>query len=191
MLFKNILVPFDLSSTSTRAFKIALDIAQKYESKITLITCVEGDAWHHKFYDARVDNMLLKKQSKVAKKYMEKLESQADKAEVDIKLQILKSVIHRITGFNHERSTTRCWGWPPLSNCSFYSSIYILKICVVSDVSLHEKLWDRETITEKLPISSKGRPKLIFILKWQCFPGPVTEPGSARFTLRKFPIRHQ
>ncbi len=105
MLFKNILVPFDLSSTSTRAFKIALDIAQKYESKITLITCVEGDAWHHKFYDARADNMLLKKQSKVAKKYMEKLESQADKAEVDIKLQILKSnsVAKDITTFAQSR----------------------------------------------------------------------------------------
>ncbi|MDH3276557.1 MAG: universal stress protein [Nitrosopumilus sp.] len=91
MLFKNILVPFDLSSPSTHAFKVALDVAQKYESKITLLTCVEGDAWHHKFYDARADSQLLKKQSKAAKKSMEKLEEMADKVGVDIKLQILKS----------------------------------------------------------------------------------------------------
>ena len=91
MLFKNILVPFDLSSTSNQAFKVALDIAQKYDSKITLITCVEGDAWHHKFYDARADAALLKQQTKVAKKYMEKLEASANKAGIKIKLQILKS----------------------------------------------------------------------------------------------------
>ncbi|MBA4453801.1 MAG: universal stress protein [Nitrosopumilaceae archaeon] len=105
MLFKNILVPFDLSSTSNQAFKVALDIAQKYDSKITLITCVEGDAWHHKFYDARADTALLKQQTKVAKKYMEKLEESANKAGVKIKLQILKStsVVKDITTFAKSR----------------------------------------------------------------------------------------
>ncbi|MDH3617405.1 MAG: universal stress protein [Nitrosopumilus sp.] len=105
MLFKNILVPFDLSSTSSQAFKVALDIAQKYDSKITLITCIEGDAWHHKFYDARADAQLLKKQNKVAKKYMEKLEEAANKVGVDIKLQILKStsVVKDITTFAKSR----------------------------------------------------------------------------------------
>ena len=63
----------------------------KYDSKITLITCVEGDAWHHKFYDARADTQLLKAQTKVAKKYMEKLEEAANKVGVKIKLQIIKS----------------------------------------------------------------------------------------------------
>lgn len=91
ILFENILVPFDLSSPSNKAFKIALDIAQKYNSKITLLTCVEGDSWHHKFYDARADSVLLKKQTKAAKKYMEKLEESANKAGVKIKLQIIKS----------------------------------------------------------------------------------------------------
>ena len=105
MLFKNILVPFDLSSTSNQAFKVALDIAQKYDSTITLITCVEGDAWHHKFYDARADSALLKQQSKVAKKYMEKLEASANKAGIKIKLQILKSnsVAKDITTFAKSR----------------------------------------------------------------------------------------
>ena len=104
-LFQNILVPFDLSGQSTRAFKVALDIAQKYDSKITLITCVEGDAWHHKFYDARIDSELLKKQTKAAEKEMEKLEKLADKAGVSIKLQILKSisVINDITTFAKSR----------------------------------------------------------------------------------------
>ena len=105
MLFKNILVPFDLSSPSRHAFKIALDIAQKYDSKITLLTCVEGDAWHHKFYDARADSELLKKQTKAAKKQMEKLEVAANKVDVKIKLQILKSnsVVKDITTFAKSR----------------------------------------------------------------------------------------
>jgi len=105
MLFENILVPFDLSSPSNNAFKVALDIAQKYNSKITLLTCVEGDAWHHKFYDARADSELLKKQSKTAKKYMEKLEDSANKVGVKIKLQILKStsVVKDITTFAKSR----------------------------------------------------------------------------------------
>ena len=105
MLFKNILVPFDLSSPSTHAFKVALDVAQKYDSKITLLTCVEGDAWHHKFYDARADAQLLKKQSKAAKKSMEKLEEMANKVDVEIKLQILKSnsVVKDIITFSKSR----------------------------------------------------------------------------------------
>ena len=105
MLFNNILVPFDLSSPSNKAFQVALDLAQKYESKITLITCVEGDAWHHKFYDASADSQLLKKQTKVAKKYMEKLEETANKVGVKIKLQILKSnsVVKDIVTFAKSR----------------------------------------------------------------------------------------
>jgi len=105
-MFENILVPFDLSSPSNNAFKVALDIAQKYNSKITLLTCVEGDAWHHKFYDARADSELLKKQSKIAKKYMEKLADSANKAGIKIKLQILKStsVVKDITTFAKSRN---------------------------------------------------------------------------------------
>ena len=105
MLFQNILVPFDLSGPSNHAFKVALDIAQKYDSKITLLTCVEGDAWRHYYFDARSHNQLLKKQSKVAKKYMEKLEVMADKVGVNIKLKILKSTsaIKDITSFAKSR----------------------------------------------------------------------------------------
>lgn len=104
-MFENILVPFDLSTTSNNAFKVALDIAQKYNSNITLLTCVERDAWHHKFYDARIDSQLLKKQTKVAKEYMGKLENSAKKAGIQIKLQILKStsVVKDITTFAKSR----------------------------------------------------------------------------------------
>jgi len=91
MMFSNILVPFDLSNQSIRAFKTALDIAKKYNSKITILTCLEGDAWHHKFYDSRADNELIQKQKKVSVSHIAKLENLANKADVSIKSQILKS----------------------------------------------------------------------------------------------------
>ncbi len=91
MLFKNILVPFDLSNPSNRAFKVALDVAQKFDSKITLLTCIERDTWRHYYLDSRIYSELVKKKTKIAKKSMEKLEIMASKVGVNIKLQILKS----------------------------------------------------------------------------------------------------
>lgn len=84
-------MPFDLSNQSTRAFKVALDVAKKYDSKITLLTCLEGDSWHHKYYDSRADNELIKKQNKVAKKHIEQLESLARKNNISVKSNIIKS----------------------------------------------------------------------------------------------------
>ena len=104
-MFQNILVPFDLSGQSTRAFKVALDMAKKYQSKITLLTCLEGDAWHHKYYDSRADKELIKKQSKAAKKHIEKLELHAEKNNIAIKSQIItsKSVVNDIVTFAKSR----------------------------------------------------------------------------------------
>ena len=105
MMFSNILVPFDLSNQSIRAFKTALDIAKKYNSKITVLTCLEGDAWHHKFYDSRADNELIKKQKQVALSHIAKLESIAKKSNTSLKSQILKStsVVKDIITFSKSR----------------------------------------------------------------------------------------
>nr|WP_297591936.1 universal stress protein [Nitrosopumilus sp.] len=104
-MFQNILVPFDLSSQSTRAFKVALDIAKKYGSKITTLTCLEGDSWHHKYYDSRADAELIKKQNKASKKYIEQLESLARKNSVSMKSNIIKSksVVNDIVIFAKSR----------------------------------------------------------------------------------------
>ena len=92
ILFKNILVPFDLSNKSFNAFKIALDMAEKYDSKITILTCIQLDTWHHKFYDSRADDQLLKKQKKTITPDIEKLENLANKSNISMKSQILRSV---------------------------------------------------------------------------------------------------
>ena len=100
-LYKNILVPFDLTQQSTRAVKVAFDIAKTSKSKVTLLTCLEGDAWHHKYYDARIDTQLIKQQKKVAKKYLEKLEPTAKKYGISVKSRILpsKNVVRDIVTF--------------------------------------------------------------------------------------------
>ncbi|NIU01260.1 MAG: universal stress protein [Nitrosopumilaceae archaeon] len=91
MLFKNILVPYDLSKPSNHAFKVALNMAKKYGSKITVITCVEGDPWHHKYYDSRADEELLKNQKKAAKNHLNKLADDAKKEKVPFTSRILKT----------------------------------------------------------------------------------------------------
>jgi len=105
ILFQNILVPFDLSNQSTRAFKVALNIAKKYQSKVTLLTCLEGDAWRHYYYDSRANSQLIKKQRKITEKYLEKLELLAKKNNISVKSKILtsKSVVNDIVTFAKSR----------------------------------------------------------------------------------------
>jgi len=104
-MFENILVPYDLSNQSTRAFKTALSIAKKYDSKVTLLTCLEGDAWHHYYYDSQADNELIKKQNKVAKQHLQKLEKIAEKNGISVKSYVLtsKSVVNDIVTFAKSR----------------------------------------------------------------------------------------
>ncbi len=101
MLFQNILVPVDLSHQSTRAFKVALDIAKKRNSKITILTCIDVYAWHHLYYELRANSKLIKEQTKVVKKHFEKLESLAKKNNISVRSKILtsESVLHDIVTF--------------------------------------------------------------------------------------------
>jgi nucleotide-binding universal stress UspA family protein len=48
MIIKNILVPVDGSKYSFKAFNAALDIAKKYDAKISVLACLEKEnisAW--------------------------------------------------------------------------------------------------------------------------------------------------
>lgn len=91
MMFQNILVPVDLSNQSIRAFKVALDIAKKYNSKIIILTCIEKNISDQWYFELAINPQLLKKQSKDVKKHFEKLESIAKKNNVSVKSKILTS----------------------------------------------------------------------------------------------------
>ena len=86
MIFKNILVPYDGSKYSTHAFKVALDIAQKYDSKITILACLLKPTYRGVwYYDSRYTKAILKKEEKVAKQNITKLVD-------DVKKKIDKSI---------------------------------------------------------------------------------------------------
>ena len=80
-------------------------MAKKYDSKITVLTCIQVDGWHHKFYDSRADNELFKKQKKVIATYIEKLEALTNKSNISMKSQILRSVsiVNDITTYAKSR----------------------------------------------------------------------------------------
>jgi nucleotide-binding universal stress UspA family protein len=103
MLFTNILVPYDGSSNAIHAFKIALDMAKYYASKITLVTCLEIDfraPWYG--YDSSVGKIIMKKQKEAAKKHISKLELIAKKAKTSFNSEIVvtKSIVKTIVDFS-------------------------------------------------------------------------------------------
>jgi nucleotide-binding universal stress UspA family protein len=93
MLFKNILVPYDGSSHSKHAFKVALDMAKKYKSKISLVTVLDTspgywaqtNLWDKAMGGART----------LVTKEFESFESTAKKAKVSFHSKIIES--HSIT----------------------------------------------------------------------------------------------
>lgn len=90
MLFQNILVPWDGSKYSNHAFKVALDLAKKYDSKLTVIHCIEGGEYRGPWYtDSMYSNAIRKKQTKIAKTEINKLVSQAKNLNISLSSDIL------------------------------------------------------------------------------------------------------
>ncbi|MEM3089561.1 MAG: universal stress protein [Candidatus Nitrosotenuis sp.] len=89
MYFKNILVPYDGSDFSKKAFKIALDLAQKYESKISIVICIPKHYSSSWYVDNRISDLNFKKQYKAAKTESSKLESEAKKLDISLSSTIL------------------------------------------------------------------------------------------------------
>ena len=89
MLFKNILVAFDSSSFSQRAFKNALDIADPELSKVTICSVVTGIYQPSIGFSMKYTQELLDNQTKYLKKIFNKLQKEAKKKEISISLKIL------------------------------------------------------------------------------------------------------
>ena len=64
MLFKNILVPYDGSHHAKRAFKISLDMAKRYQSKISMVSVLTGFYTGYWYVDSRIQSESFKKASK-------------------------------------------------------------------------------------------------------------------------------
>jgi nucleotide-binding universal stress UspA family protein len=90
MTFQKILVPYDGSSFSNRAFKLALDLAQKYDSKITIVSCINtfSSGW---FGKSGFEQIVVKKLRGKIMKEIQDLEKIAKKKNVPIKGRIFET----------------------------------------------------------------------------------------------------
>jgi len=103
MLFKNILVPHDGSGHSKHAFKVALDMAKKYNSKISLVTVLDTSSgyWGHStLWDAAIGGA-----KTLLTKEFESFESAAKKAKVSFHSEIIesKSVTKTIVSYSKSK----------------------------------------------------------------------------------------
>ena len=89
MEFRNILVAYDSSGFSNRAFKSALDVAEPNKSKITVATVLTGVYQPSIGFSMKYAEKVMEKQQKLVKKIFSNLESSANKRGVSISLKIL------------------------------------------------------------------------------------------------------
>jgi len=103
MLFKNILVPYDGSSHSKHAFKVALDMAKKYNSKLSMVTVLDTSTgyWAH---TSLWDKAMGGAKTLVTKEF-ESFESTAKKAKVSFHSEIIesKSVTKTIVSYSKSK----------------------------------------------------------------------------------------
>ena len=100
MVFKNILVPYDATSFSNRAFRKALDIAKKDGSKITIFTVVGGEYSAIRGF-SKINPQVIKKQQRAAKKFIYNLESAAKSSNVPVSVKIKQgtTIVKEIINF--------------------------------------------------------------------------------------------
>ncbi|MCV0400129.1 MAG: universal stress protein [Nitrosarchaeum sp.] len=101
MAITNILVPFDGSSYSVKAFNAALGIAKRKKAKINVLTCLEKENLGAWYVDKRVNEKIIKDAKKFAMGFLSKLEKTAKDSDVSLSIHILeaKSISKRILRF--------------------------------------------------------------------------------------------
>ena len=101
MAITNILVPFDGSAYSIKAFNAALDIAKKQQARISLLTCLEKENLGAWYADKRVNKQIIKDAKKYAMEFLSKLKNTAEKSDVLLSVHILetKSISKQIVDF--------------------------------------------------------------------------------------------
>lgn len=101
MLFKNILVPWDGSKYSNHAFKIALDVAKKYDSKISLVSCLSHADTGAGYLDSSINKDIFKTAKDVMINKMSELKNDAKKAGISISIDafVTDSTVKQIVIF--------------------------------------------------------------------------------------------
>ncbi|NND86806.1 MAG: universal stress protein [Nitrosopumilus sp.] len=89
-IFEHILVPYNGTSGSQKAFKKAIPLAKISESKITILTCIEERATFGLF-KTKTDKQEIKKEEDQVKTEHVNLEKHAKKSDVSLCFKIIKS----------------------------------------------------------------------------------------------------
>lgn len=92
MPFKNILVPYDSSSHSEHAFKVALNMAQKYNSKITVVSVLSSISPGHWNCSSDPPQQVFRKARIGVRRDFQGLESTARNVNVSFAQKILEDV---------------------------------------------------------------------------------------------------
>ena len=105
MAITNILVPFDGSTYSVKAFNAALDIAKKHDAKISVLTCLEKENLGAWYVDKRVNKQIIKDAKKFAMSFLSKLEKTAKSSGVLLSVHVLetKSISKQIVDFANSK----------------------------------------------------------------------------------------
>jgi len=102
MLFKNILVPYDESECSLRAFKIAAEMAKKFNSKLTVVIVIPKSYHASGLYsNVKYEEILLKKLRDSANNALSRVDSIAKKQGINLAKYVLESnaVVKQIVSF--------------------------------------------------------------------------------------------
>ena len=104
MSFKNIMVPFDGSSCSRKAFKVSLELAKKHEASIKVVACIQATQKIWSVNIGYADSVYLKHKT-AAKKDLLKLESIARKNGIKASCTILESqsIVKHLISFAKSR----------------------------------------------------------------------------------------
>ena len=105
---KKIVIPFDGSVYSKHAFDMALNLAQKYNSKLILLTCIEkiNGSWYGKEFSHLYQKDVKKYQEKILKE-TSKLASISKKKKISTtaKIFVTDSIVEQILSFTKSNKT--------------------------------------------------------------------------------------
>ena len=79
--FHHILVPYDGTKTGDKAFNGALQLAKKFESRITVLSCLEKESTFV-FFETESDKKSVKKRNKAMQEKISNLEQLAEKHDI-------------------------------------------------------------------------------------------------------------
>lgn len=106
MAFSKILVPFDGSSFSMKAFRTTLEIAKRNNSKIFVLTCLEKGNLGAWYVDKRINKQIIKDAKNFAKNALSKLEKISQESDISTSIHIeeAKSISQKIINFSESQN---------------------------------------------------------------------------------------